>query len=158
MAQKKKKVKTSVKKNVKSPAKKKARTVAKKVTKSPAKKKVTIAVKKKTKSAVKKKVSRADGNKTKVAARKKTSAPVTKKIKNVPETAPPAEVIKTNEEVASVTAGNETQHNIIEEHKIFEHQFENREDVVMNQENQRVKSAMANRQGTKRVFRTPRHS
>jgi hypothetical protein len=44
---------------------------------------------------------------------------------------------------------------IVEEHKKLEHQFENREQVVMNRENQKVKSAMANRQ--KRVFRTQRH-
>jgi hypothetical protein len=73
------------------------------------------------------------------------------------------EAIKPGENLHSIPVINEIpperieENKKIEELKKLEHQFEHREQVVMHQENQKVKSAMANREGRKRVFRTTRH-
>ncbi|MFI5134395.1 MAG: hypothetical protein ACHQD9_00950, partial [Chitinophagales bacterium] len=78
-----------------------------------------------------------------------------KKIESDPKEAPVPEVIKQDEVTTPIPVNDETHADIIEEHKQSEYRFEHREDVVMNQENQRVKSAMSTRQ--KRVFRTQTH-
>ena len=157
MAQNKKKTKSPAKKNSKSPVKKKSRIIAKKAVKSTAKKKVASVKKMKPISRLRKKVVRAAKAKTKSPVIKKV-ATSNKKIKSAPQQAPVPEVTKQEVEVQPIPVDKEMLPTMEEEHKISEHQFENREDVIMNQENQRVKSAMANRQGTKRVFRTQRHS
>ncbi|HYV94332.1 MAG TPA: hypothetical protein VE978_21345 [Chitinophagales bacterium] len=146
----------SVKKVIKSVAKRKTKAAAVKKTKRPARRKGVSSVHKKTTSPVRKKVISTANNKTKSPVSKKTPSPVNKEIKSAPQQAAMPEVIKPEEALHPVPVQNEMLPNIIEEHKTFEHQFENRADVVMNKENQKVKSAMANRQ--KRIFHTQRHS
>lgn len=157
MAKIKKKAKTPVKKDTKSQAKKKSVSIVKKAAKSPAKKKSTTVLRKKAKGGIKKKVISSTNKKIKSPISKKT-AKGKKKIAVAPKPVPVPEVIKQNEVVHPIPGFNETHPQTTIEHKKFEQEIHSREDVIMKQENQKMKSAMANRQGIKRVFRTQRHS
>lgn len=147
MSPNRKKTKTPVKKNVKSAAKKVTRSVAKKPAKSQAKKKTTGVAGKKSKNPVK----------------KQATTSVFEKPKSTAQVAAIPEAIKLREDVHSIPEHHEItpdrieENKKIEEHKRLEHQFEKKEQVIMHQENQKMKSAMANREGRKRVFRTTRH-
>ncbi|MCY7409963.1 MAG: hypothetical protein LH473_06805, partial [Chitinophagales bacterium] len=120
-------------------------------------KKATTVAKKKTKVAVKKKAISSAKKKIKSPVRK-TTAKGSKKITTAPVQVPVPEVIKQNEVLHPIPGYNEMHQETIEEHKKLEHDIHSREDVIMKQENKKMKSAMANRQGIKRVFRTQRHS
>jgi len=145
------------KKKSKAPARKQSGRAAKKSVKAKAKKKTTAATKKKTKSPARKKAVKPVARKARRSV-KKTARARKPEMKSVPQQVKVPEVIKQHEEMPPDTVNNEMQPDIVEKNKMLEHQFENRSEVIMNQENQRVKSAMANRQGTKRVFHTQRHS
>jgi hypothetical protein len=120
------------KKKMKPIAKKKAKPAAKKAAKSIVKKKVVSAVRKKTKNHVKRKV----------VAKKKIKAPVM---------APMPEEVKKEEVLNPVPEHHDTPPPFIDNTK-YERQFKNREDVAMNRENQKVKSAMAKRQSMKPIY------
>lgn len=137
--------------------KKKTKTPAKKNSKSVAKKKTGSSSKKTAKKPGKKKTARAAGKKRKSPVRKKAASPVNKKTKSAVQPAAIPEAIKPGEDLHSIPADNEMRADRTEEKKKLGQQFENREEVVMHRENQKMKSAMANRQGMKRVFRTTRH-
>ena len=145
------------KKKAKSPARKQSKSVTKKSIKAKAKKKVTASTKKKAKTPARKKVSLVTSRKTK-AQQKKTSKIRKPKMETPPAEIQVPEVVKHDEVMPATPISNVVQPDPVEKNKILENQFENRAEVIMNQENQRVKSAMANRQATRRVFHTQRHS
>ena len=114
----------------------------------------------KSKGQPRKKVVKAAQGKTKNIVTKKNtvtrkSAQPHKKI--VSREQPSPEVIKQESEVQPSPPNKEMLPDISTEHKILENEFENREQAIMNKENQKVKSAMANQKGIRGVFRTRRH-
>ena len=157
--------KTSIKKAANSAVKKELNSKGIKAKKSSAKKKIISAVKKKaTKPQLKKSIK---------LLNKKATAPLTVKSKAAIKKQPVSakrkvemavtgisvpEILKQAEELHMIPVESIVHPITIEENKKLEPQFHQREDVLMHQENSKVKGAMANRKGTRNIFRSSRRA
>ena len=144
--------------------KKKAKSAVKKGTKNPVKKTTRSVVKKKTTAAVINKAKKPVSNKTKSAAKKR----ITKKVRIVSvkkavkgKTKPVARQPVALQKIAHgkdqhfIPAHGKVAPVTIHDSKKEETLFHNREEVAIQQENQKVKAGMAGRMGRKRIFRMP---
>lgn len=151
------KSKSSSKKKTNSVSAKKLKRPAKKKAKSVTGKKVKESAKAKTKSAAKKNVRKISVDKPKVAVGKNTKKSIKPKTKIPVKTPIVEEKITHGEDLHLIPVEGEI-HPIdsVESHRI-ENLFQNREEVTLQQENQKVKNALGSRKNLTRNFRIIRH-
>lgn len=152
----KKKRKSAAKKKRNSiPAKKLKKPVKKK--KSVARKKVKVSAKAKTKSVARKNVRKVTAGKPKRAVRKKTKQPLKAETKSPVNTPLVEEKITQGEDLHLIPVEGEIRTIDVDEAHRLENIFQKREDVTLQQENQKVKHALGSRKNLIKNIRIPRH-